>query len=58
MAPTALAALTLLAWGQLAHAHFGIDYPAPRAVTLGPGRNESYSQWENPCKPSSSPGRQ
>ncbi|GAB1309925.1 Copper acquisition factor BIM1-like domain-containing protein [Madurella fahalii] len=44
-----LAALMLFTGIQLAHAHFAIDYPAPRAVTLGPGRNESYSQWENPC---------
>lgn len=47
----AITALILLAAGQLAHAHFAIEYPAPRGITIGAGRNESYSQWENPCEP-------
>ncbi|KAK4096824.1 hypothetical protein N658DRAFT_527458 [Parathielavia hyrcaniae] len=41
--------LLLLAAASVTQAHFGIDYPAMRANTLGSSRNSSYSQWLQPC---------
>ncbi|KAK4107356.1 hypothetical protein N656DRAFT_802742 [Canariomyces notabilis] len=46
----AFSALILLVVAHFADAHFSIEYPTGRAVTVGSGRlNESYSQWVQPC---------
>lgn len=47
-----LTALLLLATAAVTNAHFGIEYPPMRGQTLGSAKNNSYSQWVQPCKPS------